>query len=227
MKKTLKRKKVAVVGGNGKMGSAVCNALSLDYDIFVIQRGDKFPKNLELVVDFGSGESSAISAAWCKENGVPLIVGATGQNESELAEIENASKFVAVVLAQNFSEGLVLMKNTLKCIITKKAENVIIFEKHHKAKKDAPSGTAKNLKQFIGEFYAGDIQMIFERGGKEIGTHTVDCYFDNEMIGITHKAFSRDAFADGVKKTADWLFDGEKKQSGLYSFDDICVLDKK
>ena len=68
--------------------------------------------------------------------------------------------------------------------------------------------------------------MICERGGKEIGTHTVDCYFDNEMVSITHKAFSRDAFADGVKKTVAWMFGGEKKQNKLYSFDEICLIDK-
>lgn len=226
MKKTLKRKKIAVVGGKGKMGSAVCKALASDYDIFVIQKENKLLKSFDMVVDFGSSESSVHSAVWCKENGVPLIIGATGQSESDLKQIEEASKFVPIVLAQNFSEGLVLMKKALKSLITNETEDVIIFEKHHKEKKDSPSGTAKNLKQFIGEFYAGDIQMICERGGKEIGTHTVDCYFDNEMVSITHKAFSRDTFADGVKKTVAWMFGGEKKQNKLYSFDEICLIDK-
>lgn len=221
------KRKIAVVGGQGKMGSVVCKSLSKDYKVLVIGRKDKLTGKINLVIDFGSAGSSVQSAIWCREYGVPLIVGSTGQSEEQLKIIQDASKVVPIVLAQNFSEGLVLMKKALKNVIVKNVRDVIVFEKHHREKKDSPSGTAKNLEQFIGGLFDGDIQMICERGGKEIGTHIVDCYFDNEMISMTHKAFSRDAFADGVKKVVSWILNGEKKQNGIYSFDEICEMEER
>lgn len=222
----LSKRKIAVVGGKGKMGSAVCRALAKDYEVVVIGRQDKLTGNISLVIDFGTAESSVISAIWCKENNVPLIIGSTGQTDAQMKTILDCSKFVPILKSDNFSFGLVLFKKALKTIISRNAEDVIIFEKHHREKKDSPSGTAINLKQHIQNFYDKNIQTLSLRGGKEIGTHTVDCYFENEMLSISHKAFSRDAFADGVAVSADWMLKAAR-QNRLYSFDEICEEKEK
>lgn len=220
------KRKIAVVGGQGKMGSAVCRALAKDYEVEVIGRQDKLTGNISLVVDFGTAESSASSAVWCKKNKVPLIIGSTGQTDTQMKIIKDCSNVVPVLKAENFSFGLVLFKNALKSIICESVEDLIIFEKHHREKKDSPSGTAINLKKYIEKMYDKNIQMLSLRGGKEIGTHTVDCYFENEMLSITHKAFSRDAFADGVVVAVNWMLK-TTRQNRLYSFDEICEAKEK
>lgn len=215
------KKKIVVVGGNGKMGSAVCKKLAEKYEVFVIDRGMTMLNSADLVIDFGSAESSVASAKWCSENKVPLIIGATGQTNKQKKYIEKMSTNTPIVISENFSQGLILFKKALFEILNKNIQDIIVFEKHHRQKKDLPSGTAKNIVKFIETNYSGKIQVISERGGQEIGTHIVDVYFDNEVISLSHKAFSRDVFAVGVCRVVDWFFDGKIKENKLYSYEEI------
>jgi 4-hydroxy-tetrahydrodipicolinate reductase len=159
------------------------------------------------------------SLVWCKTNKVPLVIGSTGQSGTQMKEIENASKSIAIFKAGNFSVGIKNLKNALKSLIINDAQEITIFEKHHKNKKDAPSGTAKEIAEYIGKKFNKPVNIIFERGGKEIGTHSVDIYYENEVVSISHKVFSRDAFADGVRKAVDFMIGC--KVAGLYSMEDI------
>ena len=214
------KKKVFVVGAKGKMGSAVCKVLKNDYEIVEAQKGcDWVDFQADLIVDFGSAESSLLSAKWASEKKVPLIIGSTGQTENELLEIRNMCKNIPFMICRNFSIGVALVKSCISQILNLKIDDVCIFEKHHKNKKDSPSGTALAFKQFVFERFDGNIQMLAERGGEEIGTHAIDFYFGSELIEIKHSAFSRKAFADGVKLSVDYLF--EKRESGEIVFDEI------
>ncbi|MBR2391104.1 MAG: hypothetical protein IKB06_01245 [Clostridia bacterium] len=216
----MKKLKIAVVGANGKMGKLLCEKLNDKFDVLKITRECKLDKqNVCLVVDFASAESSVESAVWCAKHKVPLIVGSTGQTNFQKDEILKASEKTPILIAGNFSVGILLLKKLLKTVEFELVEDIVIFEKHHKNKKDKPSGTALELENLIRSKTSRHADVLVERGGKEIGTHKIDLYFENELISIKHRAFSRECFADGVLLAVEFMF--QQKERKLFSFEDV------
>lgn len=215
-------KNIIVVGYKGKMGGVVFDTLKKrGLQVLGKDASDKFDDfcDVSLVIDFGGAESSVESAKWCRQNGVKLIVGSTGQDEGQIKEIYEAGKVVPLVIAGNFSVGVLMMKKMIALMKNCEVDDVCVFEKHHKNKKDAPSGTAKELQVEVEKVVFKPVQMLCERGGQEVGTHSVDFYFGSEVLTLVHKAFSRDAFAGGVCLAVEFL-KGVSTQ-GVFSFEDI------
>ena len=214
-------KTVAVVGANGKMGSLVCKKLENEFNVAKVDVDNSLNdfSNLDLVVDFANGSSSANSAIYCEKNGVPLIVGATGQTDQELSFIEKASKAVPVLKAGNFSVGILLLKRLLTEVLKVGGQDVVIFEKHHRGKVDSPSGTALEIAKVVESQTNKAPQILAERGGKEIGTHAANIYFGDEVISLKHQAFSREVFADGAVLAVKFLLNQTSPK--LYDFDDV------
>lgn len=212
--------KIAIVGAKGKMGSAVCKRLSRNFDIVEICKGDSFGDflDVQVVIDFGSGSSSAESAKWCARKGIPLIIGSTGQSVEEMKTIERAATKTSILKAGNFSIGIFVMKKLIDVVLKHRVQDVVVLEKHHREKKDNPSGTALELKAHI-EKQAKVKDVFGLRGGKEIGMHEVDFYLENELISIKHQAFSREAFVDGVEKTVQFML--KPRSIGMYDFSDV------
>jgi 4-hydroxy-tetrahydrodipicolinate reductase len=96
--------------------------------------------------------------------------------------------------------------------------SVEIVEAHHRAKKDAPSGTAKKMAQVITQQTGREIPMHSIRLGDIFGDHTVVFCGNSERIEIKHQAHSRDLFAIGALKAAQWV---AGKPAGLYSMQDV------
>lgn len=215
----MKKIKIAVIGYKGKMGSAVFNALKKEYEVIGIGKGDSFDDSVSTVVDFASAESSVKISKKCAQKNIPLVIGSTGQTEEQLDEIKEASTFVPILMAGNFSMGVSCLKNALDALIIKDAQDIVVFEKHHREKKDAPSGTAKEIAHFIEQNFNKAVGVIFERGGKELGTHVVDIYYENEVVSLSHTVFSREAFVQGVKKAVEFVLDC--KNNGLYGMQDV------
>ena len=215
-------KNIIVVGYKGKMGSVVFNLLQMQgYKGLGKEKGDDFADydNVWLVIDFGGAESSVESARWCKQNKVKLIVGSTGQNENQIKEIYSAGKVISLVFAGNFSIGVLMMKKMIDLMKNLEIDDVCVLEKHHKNKKDSPSGTAKELKAELENFISKPVQVICERGGEEIGTHSIDFYFGSEVLSVEHRAFSRNVFANGVCLAVEFL--KNKNLAGVFSFADV------
>lgn len=215
-------KKMLVVGHKGKMGSVVFDELAKNgFAVVGKDKEDEFskPEDIYLVIDFGGAESSALSADWCRKNKIPLIVGSTGQNDLQMKFIEDASKVVPVVVAGNFSLGILFVKKMIKELKSLDIEDVCIFEKHHRHKQDSPSGTSLEIEKVVRERLKISPQMLSLRGGCEVGTHSVSLYFGDECIEISHKAFSRKAFAQGVVWVVGLI--DRLTDSGLYSFEDV------
>ncbi len=215
-------KRIAVVGYKGKMGGAVFNQLKVKgFDVVGIDKEDSLEvlTNIDLVIDFGGAESSAISAKWCAKNGVAIIIGSTGQSDEQNEIIANASKNVAVLKAGNFSVGICMMKKMIGVLKDAKLSSICVFEKHHAQKVDCPSGTATELEKVIYENFGVKPQMLSERGGKEIGTHVIDFYFGDEVISVSHKAFSREAFVFGVVKAVEFML--KQNKAKMYCFEDV------
>ncbi|MBQ8425394.1 MAG: hypothetical protein IJX17_05180 [Clostridia bacterium] len=222
-------KNIAVVGANGKMGSLLCEKLKNTYIVTKITKEAPLEKiniskhKIDLVIDFASADSSEKSANYCMQYKIPLIIASTGQTETQLINIKNVSKFIPLIIEPNLSIGINLLKDIQNYLINKiktfENYDINIHEKHHKEKKDSPSGTAILLKNYIQKISNKEIPITSERGGKEVGTHTVNFYFNSELISITHQAFSRDSFIDGTLICIDFLL--KQKLPKLYSFSEI------
>ena len=150
---------------------------------------------------------------------------------------------IPIVLATNFSTGV----NTLFWLTRKAAEilgpdfDLEVVEMHHRLKKDAPSGTATTLAEIladvrkqqlkevirhgregiVGERTAAEIGMHSLRGGDVVGDHTVIFATNGERVELTHKASSRETFANGALRAAQWVV---KQKPGLYDMQDVLGL---
>ncbi len=203
-----------------------------------------------VVVDFSSHKITTQLVAICLEFGKPIVIGTTGHTEEEKAEIYRLSHFMSIVKATNFSTGVnTLFWLTRKTAeILGPDFDLEIVETHHRLKKDAPSGTAKTLaealekvrtQQLLTELGDKDIVLFhgrqgnvgvrsrFEigihsvRGGDVVGDHTVIFASNGERVELTHKASSRETFASGALRAAQWIV---RQKAGLYSMMDVLGL---
>lgn len=143
--------RVGVLGAQGRMGSAVCEAVRLDPDTELVAQldvGDSLElltiNRCQVVVDFTSPEAVMDNIAFCVKNGIAVVVGTSGITPERVANIElwTAQRTQShVLVAPNFSIGAVLMIR-FAAQAARYFESVEIIEMHHPQKVDAPSGTA-------------------------------------------------------------------------------------
>ncbi len=215
------KEKVAVIGAKGKMGSAVCNILSSEFDVIEIDIKNSIEEaaDARVIIDFAGAKSSVKSAEFAKKIGAALIVGSTGQSEKELNKILSVSNSVPVLVCSNFSVGIYLQKKISDLILSYTDAEITILEKHHNEKKDAPSGTALELMKNIKLKTGTEVPILSERGGKEIGTHKIDFYFGDELISVSHSAFSRAAFSRGVLLATRFML--KQKAAKVITFNEV------
>lgn len=156
-----------------------------------------------------------------------IIIGTTGHShESQQAFVE-LSKRMPICIAPNFSKGIFLLGKMLSTHI-KPSQNlatlakssgfdIALKETHHQHKKDAPSGTALWLNQWLG-LSSDDIEAV--RTGDVIGEHSIAFNAPSERIEISHKVLSRDIFAEGACDLSIHFFK-KNLSSGIYSVSDI------
>lgn len=189
----------------------------------------------DVVVDFSSPEVCVRHARVCAEKRVALVIGTTGLSSEVRAEVTGIAHDIGVVLAPNMSVGVNLMLKLAAqaARILGDAYDVEIVEMHHRHKKDAPSGTALRLGEVVAQALQRDpaTDMRFARqglvgarppkeigiqtlrGGDVVGEHTVFFVGEGERLEITHRATSRDQFAQGALRAARFL---AGKPPGLY-----------
>lgn len=202
-------KKIAVVGYKGRMGSLITKELQKSYGVAKIGREDSLSdtKDVSLVIDFASHESSLNSAEFCLKNNIPLIIGSTGQTEEEDKRIEEISKKVKIIRKANFSKGIDILKTFILQVIKVSPDRFEIIEKHHKNKKDSPSGTALELEKTIRQNFDGDIKIKSIREGEEMGEHEIVAFFGDEKLSFKHNVYSRNAFIVGVVEDVRKILD--------------------
>ena len=233
--------KVVIFGAKGQMGRAIISLYEEEKrDVEIISVDRDFPGPLDAIgeaqvaLDFSGKEALGSVLKYCRTMRVPLVLGTTGHDEKDKEEIRRASQEIPVFYSGNFSLGIYVLKSVLKEAARLLGEDVDveIIEKHHKRKKDAPSGTAlllldalkkedreQNLvfgRQGMSQREAGEIGMHSVRGGTMVGEHTVLFAMDHETLEFTHRGESRGLFAKGAVKAADYLM---TRQAGLYSMD--------
>ena len=231
--------KVIVWGCSGYMGSVVRNLLqdseTLEYLCGIdIDSTNSWECGADVVIDFSSPEGTMQMLKFATEFKVPAVIATTGFTPEHEKEINKASKVIPVFKSANMSFEVALLKNTLKKLANQLSDSDIeIVEVHNNRKKDAPSGTAKLLADSInsgldeprkivygreGKRQKDEIGIASLRGGNIVGEHSVNFFNQFETLKITHIAHTRDVFAAGSLKAAEFIV---KQQPGLYTMDDL------
>jgi 4-hydroxy-tetrahydrodipicolinate reductase len=177
---------------------------------------------VDVVIDFTAPSCVVGHIEACVAAGKNMVVGTTGWHE----EVDRIRKLVesqgtGLVYAANFSIGVNLFLEVARAAAAALRHDYSgqIFERHHVQKKDAPSGTAIALQRVIREGSGNneDLEITSFREGDVVGLHEVVLQSDADRIYLCHDAKSRQGFADGAVRAAEWLA-GKK---GFYEFKDI------
>lgn len=240
---------VAIFGASGRMGRAVIAAVEGSPGIAVkgtsSSSGDPAAalRDADVAIEFALPVATAGNLAACVAAKRPIVIGTTGHDDVQRAQIAAAAKQIAIVMAPNMSLGVNLLLKLVELTAGKLDESydIEVFEAHHRGKKDAPSGTAlalgaaaaagRGVQLSNSAEYArhgsgeprrrGAIGFSVFRGGDVVGDHTVTFAGAGERIELTHRATDRLAFARGSVQAARWLVG---RSPGLYSMQDVLGL---
>jgi 4-hydroxy-tetrahydrodipicolinate reductase len=197
-----------------------------------------------VIIDFTSPEASLGYLRSAAKRSIPIVIATTGFNAAQQAEIKLLARRTPTLLSANTSLGV----NVLVSLLGKAAKmlgddyDVEIIEAHHRFKKDAPSGTALAMgrsvanalgrdldevgingrKGIVGERSKKEIALLSVRAGDIVGEHTVIFGGIGERLEFIHRAHSRDTFAHGAVRAAQWL---AGKKPGLYEMHDVLGLE--
>jgi 4-hydroxy-tetrahydrodipicolinate reductase len=185
-------------------------------------------RNAEVAIDFSTADATLATLPRLAAAGVSLVVGTTGWQGRE-AQIRQAveDSGVGAVVAANFSLGANLMNALVRemgrLLADKETYGAWIHEAHHKAKIDAPSGTALMLKRALEEIgYGLPVDVSSTRAGAIPGTHTVGFDGPAEGLTLTHAVRDRATFAHGALEAARWV----KGRKGWFTMRDVLGLER-
>jgi 4-hydroxy-tetrahydrodipicolinate reductase len=219
---------IGEVAGVGALGIILQDQLPLALD-------------LDVVIDFSSPAGTMAVLPKCVERRIPLVLATTGFSAEQRQEIDAASHQTAILRSPNMS----LSVNVLFDLVERAAHllagrdfDVEIVERHHRFKKDAPSGTALHFARLIqqamgqpelrhgreglvGERPRGEIGMHALRVGDNVGEHTIIFSALGETLELVHRAHTRDSYARGALQAAKFL---AGKPAGSYSMKDVLGL---
>jgi len=195
-------------------------------------------KEIDVIIDFSNPSVLDDMLKFALERQIPLVIATTGYSTEQTEKIKLAAEKIPVFFTFNMSIGVNLI-----CSLAKKAASILgdgfdieIVEKHHNQKIDAPSGTAIMLANAVNQEF--DDNKVYEydrhskrqkrskneigihsvRGGTIVGEHDVIFAGHDEVITVSHSAYSREVFAVGAVRAAKFLFD---KKAGLYDMNSI------
>jgi len=240
---------LTIVGYKGRMGQALLGCAASNGELQIvgkIDQGDDLEPALiraDVVIDFSFHDVTRSVAQICAEQRKPLVIGTTGHSETEKAQIRKIVSRIPVVWASNYSTGV----NTLFWLSRKAAQilgpasNLKIIEMHNHTKKDQPSRTAATLDEILDQVRDQHLKAVIRhgrhgivrerttteigmhslRGGDVVGDHTVIFAAAGERLELTHKASSRETFATGALRAAQWVL---KQKPGLYDMQDVLGL---
>ncbi len=255
---------ITLVGASGRMGmqivsqiaskphyyhlsnAIVRNASTINKEILqltsIVIEDIQISTPSDVVIDFSNPSASMLSLTYCVEYKIPLVIGATGFSAKDKLLIEQASKHIAIFMTSNFSLSVNVLFNLTKTVasslINFEAE---IIERHHRYKKDAPSGTALTLGEIIAasrniDFVShakftrygndekrdsNDIGFAVVRGGDIVGQHDVSFINDNETLTLSSSITNRACFAHGALIAAAFIIN---KEPGIYNMSDVLKL---
>ena len=215
-----------VIGGIKEPLISSLSEVSLEIANVPLVVDASFPENFDNVYDF------------CYKNKIPLVLASTGHTQQQLRKLEKLAKKVAVLKAPNLSEGIaffktIIIKPIIHLINSQTIPEIMIpseydisdvkikiIETHHDKKKDAPSGTAIDLKNYIKKGLGhmdSEIEIESIRDKSSVGKHEVIFRLKNEEFSVSHIALNRHIFGLGISLAEDIL----KKEPGIYSMTEL------
>ncbi len=222
--------KLLVAGSNGRMGQIIIDMANKDKRFSSVIGFDKdgdasMIEKCDALIDFTVPAATMKHLSIARKFGKAFVIGTTGLNSEDMAVIEQASLSIPIVRSSNMSRGMnVMFKEVQNIAKYLKPKEIKLMEKHHVHKKDAPSGSAITLKEFIlapESHWTGDVPIQSIREGEIVGEHYVVEVGWEEEIEIIHRAKSRAPFAAGAIDAAAWAIG---KKPGLYSMQDVLNL---
>lgn len=224
-------KDIGEVSGSGKI------------DIKLTDNFEKAVKKADCVIDFTLPEATMHHLDIALKSKIAMVIGTTGFSHHQRERLKEVGSQMQIVAAPNMSVGVNLLLKVVSDMakILGKDYDVEIVEAHHRLKKDAPSGTAMRFAEvlahslnrdldkaavyerhgIIGERKPEEIGIQTVRAGDIVGDHTIIFGGMGERLEITHRAQSRETFARGAVRAAQWVV---KQPKGLYDMQDVLGL---
>ncbi|MGB7353360.1 MAG: dihydrodipicolinate reductase C-terminal domain-containing protein [Acidobacteriaceae bacterium] len=221
-----------LVLGRGKTGSLVAQvAHERGHGVRVVGEEENrnaaaltapFLAGFDAVIDFTTPEAAVQNIRACLANGARVVVGTTGwyQHLKDLHDL-CTRKDAALLYSTNFSIGVQALFRIARELATAAPHyRYSITETHHAAKKDAPSGTALSLQRIIESAAPGQkVEIVSKREGDAPGIHVVEARSDNDCLELRHESFSRNGFAEGAVRAAEWI----AGRTGCWDFEEIVA----
>jgi 4-hydroxy-tetrahydrodipicolinate reductase len=244
----IKKIRITVIGATGKLGSRIVQKL-LEHETCTLEHAivrpqspymgkslaslfpsypqplvfhanyEKMALDSDVIIDVSHPDALARYIPQVLRKEVPLIIGVTGYHQNTYRLIHELSAHLPILQTPNFALGIPFLARMIQMcdeVFHKKAK-VTIKEWHHTKKKDAPSGTALKLAKSLKK----PPEIFSYREGDIVGTHTISFEAGSEVIELTHKALSRDLFAEGAIKAAEFL---HNKPNGFYEMHDLLPI---
>ena len=191
----------------------------------------------DVIIDFSLPIATLNILEYAKTNKIPMVIATTGFTDKETKIIEEASKIIPIFKSANMSYDIMIMKKIVSWLAPLlKNTDIEIIEAHHNRKVDSPSGTAQMLADSINDALdnklhceynrhdkhekrdKNEIGMSSIRGGNIVGEHSVQFIGNFETFEIKHTSYSRNVFAEGSLKAAEFIVN---EQPGMYAMEDM------
>ena len=228
--------RVGIVG-RGRLGAAVAALIGRTPGMelaWTAGRGEAPGTGADVVLDASAAGAVGEHLAWALATGTPLVIGTTGWDRSLVERLDQETLCAGVMVAPNFSIAVAFMRRAALALGRLAAlepdADLSIMERHHRAKADSPSGTAKSLAAAMaegsgrhggwnaGRAEPGSINVASLRSGLAVGYHELRYEAPYETIVLAHEALNRELFARGAVEALLWIRD----RRGVFSFDDMA-----
>ena len=196
---------------------------------------------VDVIIDFSAPEGTMAVLPTCIDRRIPIVVATTGHTQQQIREIEAAAHHTALLMAPNMSLSVNVLFQLVRqaaTLLRGKDFDAEIVERHHRFKKDAPSGTALHFARLIqdaigqgdlrhgregltGERPRHEIGMHALRVGDNVGEHTIVFSTLGETLELTHKGHTRDSYARGALLAGKFL---AGKPAGRYTMNDVLGI---
>lgn len=225
--------KIAIVG-YGKMGRQIAE-LASEYDCEIALTLDEHNNaegagitreafaGIDAAIEFSTPHAVLQNVRKLAASGVNTVVGTTGWTEHlESVRMAVEAANTGLVWSPNFSVGVNvffrLAAEAAKLLASEREYGAWAWEIHHDAKKDAPSGTLlKLVEEMKSAGYGGSIDVSANRAGRHPGTHEIGFDSQADTITLRHSARSREGFARGALKAANWI----RGRRGVHEFSEV------
>lgn len=229
---------LAVHGHNGRMGQALTALIDADPELELVTVAQA-----AVIIDFSSASGLLSAVEVALEHATPLVSGSTGLHTAHHQALQRAANQIPVFWAANMSLGMNLLYALAASAASALAgqADIEIIERHHRDKRDTPSGSAQVLAQrilaaskqthdgpaqaIVSRGFAddrvrvtGEVGISSVRGGSMPGEHSALFALPNETLELTHRVEDRVVFAQGAITAARWL---QNKQPGCYGYTDL------